>query len=377
MTFYIPKSIIDDSELGKDLRLLVEMNKIGWESTLYVFDSWLSTNSVRVKILTNHSHEQRHGIAYSSSNIRQGLVETWRFLRYVRETNSPVYFIYNFGLFVWTIPIIIRFFSRLHKRKDPFFLLKLDSDGSNISPGIFGFVTRLIFMLSGFLYDQIIVETDCGVEYYKRFIFNKEKIKMVPNGYDQEIFKPIPYSASAREPIIASVARISREKNLDVLIRAFSLIIEKHPNWILRIIGPVDDNSYFEELKTLVLSLDLKSRVLFIGGLEPREVRKELLRSSIFALLSERESFGIVRFEAIACGLPVVISEAGCGTSYVDSGAIVVPIGNAQIAAEALDRLMSDENLRSGIVTNLQSISKSWSQIAKTIDSIIRVSGSQ
>jgi glycosyltransferase involved in cell wall biosynthesis len=107
--------------------------------------------------------------------------------------------------------------------------------------------------------------------------------------------------------IVFSMGRLHKIKGFDNLIRSFSLVLKNKPDVKLLIAGLDEGSKSFllQEIKRL----GLLNSVFLIGQLDDVEKKEVLSNSSIFALCSHSESFGIVVLEALASGLPVVISN--------------------------------------------------------------------
>jgi len=100
------------------------------------------------------------------------------------------------------------------------------------------------------------------------------------------------------------IGRLIREKNADLVIRAFKLSIEDNPCLRLSIIGNGPER---EALAALIRDLSLENRVVIHDFFERHdEVIARMKSSEVFVLPSTREGFGITALEALACGLPVV-----------------------------------------------------------------------
>ena len=89
--------------------------------------------------------------------------------------------------------------------------------------------------------------------------------------------------------------------------------LARHPGTELRLVGPVTQTDYLEELKARADELGVAGRVAFVGALKPGspELIAEYANADAFALASRHEPFGIVVLEAWAAGLPVVASDVG------------------------------------------------------------------
>ena len=146
-------------------------------------------------------------------------------------------------------------------------------------------------------------------------------------------------------------------------IRGFSDASRDLKDWKFLIIGPVKDEDYYKELQDLSKILGLNDNISFLGQRDSSFIRETYEECSIFVSLSRRESFGIARLEAIACGLPVLTSNAGCETCL--PGALVTNIDDLQVVAKDMRNLMSDESMRNSLVSEGQEGLVEWGQIVK------------
>lgn len=248
------------------------------------------------------------------------------------------------------------------------FIYKMDSDGVIRLRGWAKTLRLLVWVAASYVYDRLTVETSCGAERVRgiRFI-NKRRVEVVPNSYSSQVFRLTKYSESRRGRVVLTAARVSKVKGLEHLVRAFAQIAHKWPDWCVKVAGKIEDQAYYGELVALARSLGVGERIVFLGRLSPEELREEYLHSAIFCLPSLRESFGIARLEAMACGLPVVTTEAGCGRELAKLGSIVVPPGDSGALARALDALIADEQLRERISERQQRGLVGWEQIGEQL----------
>ena len=124
--------------------------------------------------------------------------------------------------------------------------------------------------------------------YYKVLIL-LHTFKIIPNGVSDELL----YNASKfkRKPNIISVSRITPSKGIDILIKAYSNIALKFPDWKLLLVGPVEDKKYYKFLNSMIKDLGLKSRVKFLGAISEDRLKILYLKSSIYCLCSRRRAF--------------------------------------------------------------------------------------
>jgi glycosyltransferase involved in cell wall biosynthesis len=181
-----------------------------------------------------------------------------------------------------------------------------------------------------------------------------EKGVIVPMGIRWESFQHLPDSEGFRRrhlqghggPVIMTLCRISWEKRLDVLIRAFAQVAQDVPDAVLVIVGP-DDEGRGASLKRLASDLSIGPRVRFTGPLAGAEKLEALATADVWCLSSEFESFGLAAVEALAAGLPAVISDGVQIADEIDTaGAALVAPSTPQAFAAGMRRLLDDAQLR-------------------------------
>ncbi len=119
---------------------------------------------------------------------------------------------------------------------------------------------------------------------------------------------------------IFSASHCTRLKNIELLIRAFSLIYRKHPNAELRLAGSDQDSAYGQECRSLANELSVAAKVKFLGLLPVAKLQEELSRASVFALCSLQENAPLSISEAQSAGVPVVASRIGGIPWMVEDG---------------------------------------------------------
>ncbi|MDZ4277542.1 MAG: glycosyltransferase family 4 protein, partial [Dehalococcoidia bacterium] len=148
--------------------------------------------------------------------------------------------------------------------------------------------------------------------------------------------------------VIGSVARLSPEKGLDVLLRAAAeLIREGLP---LRVVL-AGDGPLRSQLERQAEQLDIVGKVSFRGEVAHDEVPSVLRELDVFVLPSRAEGFGVAALEAQAMELPVVASNVHGIPDVVAHGrsGVLVPPGDARALAEAIGRLGRDAGLRAAM----------------------------
>lgn len=148
--------------------------------------------------------------------------------------------------------------------------------------------------------------------------------------------------AELSAPVVVRLGRLDYDKGQDMLLDAWARLAR--PDWTLRIYGSGKEEA---SLHAQTAELGLTASVEWPGATS--DIETALCGGSIFALTSREEGFPLAIVEAMAYGLPIVAFDCAPGiTELVTDGVdgIVVPAGNTAAFADALRRLMDDEELR-------------------------------
>ena len=171
------------------------------------------------------------------------------------------------------------------------------------------------------------------------------RLELLPNPLAEGISPRAVEGAVRREPELLAVARLVHQKGLDLLIQAFARLPDPAEGaWRLVLVG---DGPERKSLEAMALREGLGDRVVF-EGFQPNP-SSYMARASIFVLPSRFEGMPNALLEAMAAGLPVIVSDASPGPlEMVEPGVhgLVVPSDNADALAAALARLMADPALR-------------------------------
>lgn len=165
----------------------------------------------------------------------------------------------------------------------------------------------------------------------------RSRIRIVPPG----IAAPEAPAGPAASPIVGAISRLSKEKNVALLVRAFALVAKEIPEASLRIYG---DGPERAALESLASALGIAPRVAFLGHVPDAGARCG--EFAVFAVPSSRESFGLAALEAMACGLPVVATKVGGLPELIldgETGKLVAPEDERAMADALLDLLRGRE----------------------------------
>lgn len=219
--------------------------------------------------------------------------------------------------------------------------------------------------------DQIITVSRFNAEKLLSLGVSSNKLHVIPNGYDEKLFKPIPMYKARRElglplnkKMLLSVGNLVDVKGHTYLIDAMQFVLKKRNDIILIIVG---DGVLRENLEKKVRDLGLNGKILFVRRVEHRKIPIWMNACDVFVLPSLKESFGVVLIEAMACGKPVVGTRVGGIPEIVrrdDVGILVKPVHPKSLSDGILEAL--DRKWVSKTITNYAR-QFSWTTVVKHI----------
>lgn len=146
------------------------------------------------------------------------------------------------------------------------------------------------------------------------------------------------------------VGRLSRRKRVDLMLRAVYRLKLNDCDTQLHIVG---DGSERRALSTLTHRLNITDRVFFYGRIDPQNVQRHFDRHTFFILASRDEGQPNALLEAMACGMPVVVTASG-GAEYIIDGTmgIVCPPEDPNALVVAMSRLLAMPSERLALMGN-------------------------
>ena len=200
---------------------------------------------------------------------------------------------------------------------------------------------------------------------------------VIVNAVDCERFSPRVRDSSREKTIILCVARLVRRKGVADLLRALAAVFEASPSLRasteLVLAGTGDDEG---SLKELAASLGISSNVRFLGFVD-RDQLPALYRSAdLFTLPSHNEGMSNAALEALASGLPLLLTAVGGTAEIVEHGVngLVVPPGDIAILASALRDLLCDSGrlAEMGAESRVRAALFDWHAVTKQYLELIR-----
>jgi len=181
----------------------------------------------------------------------------------------------------------------------------------------------------------------------------RDRVRVFPNPVDTRIMSPDDGPKKRDSRVLLYVGRLHPEKGVHLLAAAFARIALRHPGWRLRIVGPWKfeegggGQAYVQRLR--VTLKDVPSEIAE-PQFDPAALASEYRAASLFcypSLAEKGESFGLAALEAMACGVPTVVSALECFRDFVQDGSTGWVFDHKSAdpeaaLAEALDRAMAD-----------------------------------
>lgn len=196
--------------------------------------------------------------------------------------------------------------------------------------------------------DQIYVSSQSSADELIDKGIRPEKIRIFPQGIDTESFHPSFRNGFFKERYniteatkLLYVGRVSREKNLPVLVDAFKSLVATESDVHLIVVG---EGPYIEPMKKEMAGLPCT----FTGYLEGDDLSTAYASGDIFVFPSTTDTFGNVVLEAQASGLPVIVSDVGGPHENIlpDETGLVVKGNDEESLLTAMKRLVGDEKAR-------------------------------
>lgn len=187
--------------------------------------------------------------------------------------------------------------------------------------------------------DALTCLTDSEINVYESLLKNsKTKLYKIENATD------LPEKTSKlNEKVIIAAGRYVHEKGFDMLIDAFEEVAAKHPDWKLKIFGAGVEE---DDLRERIFEKKLYNHVFLMPKTD--NILEEMVNSSIYALSSRQESFGMVVIEAMSVGVPCVSFKCPGPSEIIKDkvDGLLIEQNHVEKFTEGLLALINSERLR-------------------------------
>lgn len=191
-------------------------------------------------------------------------------------------------------------------------------------------------------------------EMTRRFMSVSSPSLVIPEGIDLQDFAALPshgtfragYPEMAGKTLILFLGRFHQKKGLELLIDAFARVATRCPNAHLVVAGS-GDRDYMKRIIQMLHDRGLTHRSTVTGQLNNDAKLAVLADADLFVLPSYGENFGLAVVEAMACGLPVLISDkVGIWRDIAEAEAGKITPCDPEKIADAMESLVNDPSLR-------------------------------
>lgn len=279
---------------------------------------------------------------------------TWQLIRQGKTFNVTHTFGYPGGLvswlFSWKWPYIIS-------------LRGVDVPGYNARfawwYGSYTWLARLVWSRA----ETVIVNSQWLAQLARK-TYPGSQYQTIGNGVDTKVFRPVADADKyKRFTVTAGATLMGKKKGLEYLIRGFGEFHKQYPQTQLLLIGSGDQEV---ELKALVKALQLEAAVKLVGRRDRAWIARHLPKCHVMCLPSLAEGMSNAVLEAMACGLPLIVSDVS--RELVEgNGLIIEPKEVDQIATALKNIYKSKKNRRNlGLKSRSLAKEKNWAGVANS-----------
>lgn len=270
------------------------------------------------------------------------LKEVIKVITFLVKYNPDVVNVTGYSANVSTLPVI--FISKLLGKK---VIMSNESTGGEGSrKGVKEWIKRkAIQACSGFVvfgkssadYVKQLGAKDNQILVDKAAVVNNRAIR---EAYDAAIEQSLFTEITTTKNFIF-VGRISPEKNVDLLVKAFQEVSKTYADWGLIIVGNGSDDG---KIKTLI-SQNPKN-IYKYNSVGWREIPKFFTKADCLVLPSNSEPWGLVVNEAMICGLTAIVTNVcGCADDLIKDNGVIIPPNNLESLENALEYIISNPDL--------------------------------
>ncbi|MDC3415356.1 N-acetyl-alpha-D-glucosaminyl L-malate synthase BshA [Aquibacillus salsiterrae] len=193
--------------------------------------------------------------------------------------------------------------------------------------------------------DKVTAVSHSLVHQTKEMLHVNKDIDVIYNFVDEEEYyvKHNPslkeqYKISENEKLLVHISNFRKVKRVQDVIHVFKKVVDVIPSKLM-LIG---DGPEYSEMRQLVKELGIEQNVLFLG--KQKNIAELLSLADLKLLLSEKESFGLVLLEAMACGVPCIGTNVGGIPEVIvpDENGFLIELGDVERASDYAINLLSD-----------------------------------
>lgn len=332
--------------------LISSLSLGGAERTVCNIANYLSEKGHEVDVLTVSGEKSYHlnpkvnlicMFDETQSRLPHFLINLFRlynFNKYLRKNKRDIYLSF--------LPKLSTLLLRQRKLIQGTVIIAERGDPKNIPQSLAKVRDKYYHLSDGFVF-----QTEEAQQYYKDKGFNISNSIIIPNAINSECLRP-EYKGKPNYEIV-TVGRLSHQKNIQMLIEAFSNLAHDYPKFTLKIYG---DGPLKEELSSQAQTLGIQDRVKFMGFVD--NITDRIKGASLFVLPSNYEGMPNALAEAMALGLPCISTDCPVGGPrfLIQDGinGLLIPVGDTNSLIGSMRLLLNNPDKASEIGRNARMI---------------------
>jgi len=230
---------------------------------------------------------------------------------------------------------------------------------------------------------RIVALSSSDAEYISSLGIESKKISILPNAIDSSEFVPYSnldnidflkrYNVEGKR-IVLFVGQIIQRKGIEYLLKSAKYVMElSHENNIVFFV--IGKGGFLEKAKNIVKNLNISELIVFTGKIPFGELVEAYKSADVFVLPSLSEGLPTTILEAMYFGLPVIATDIPGVRDHFRNRALLVPPKNEYKLAEAIIKLLKDEELAKRLSTNGKELVKSkytWDIVSKKYEDLYK-----
>jgi glycosyltransferase involved in cell wall biosynthesis len=199
----------------------------------------------------------------------------------------------------------------------------------------------------------VTVDSQSLIRHVMDFGVCQERIKLICHGVDWKFFGPPVEKTELRDDldipvsshVVISTRSLEPIYDVETLVKAIPIVLRSNADARFIIVGK---GSLKNKLEVMVSNLGVSSNVEFVGQVSQTEVSRLLGLSDVYVSTSLSDTTSVSLLEAMACGLPVVVTELEGNIEWIKEGVngFLFSKSDSKMLADRITYLLSDENIR-------------------------------
>jgi glycosyltransferase involved in cell wall biosynthesis len=274
----------------------------------------------------------------------------WRFSRLVRESDFvTLHSLYSF-------PVLAGYFlARLHNKPYAFWPHGVLAPFQRKVGARHKWIYHKIFANRIMQNASIILYSAEGERQETETLRLRPPSVIAAEGFSSEDFDSLPERGRFRArffnghsgPLVLFLARLNAKKGVDLLIQAMQQVIAARPDARLAIVGPPDPRAFAKLVVNWIKESGIEANTVVTGPVDPKMRLEAYADADVYVLPSHAENFGFTVFEAMASGVPVVVSEnLNFAKDFVAGGAGFAPPRTAKDFSDRILALLNNPEMR-------------------------------